>query len=69
MVQLPHGVAARSGKIHRRPFGAYASLHVYENIVAAGLARQCQQAQPCHRRGYKPINITVYTEGTGVTLT
>jgi S-adenosylmethionine synthetase len=34
-------------------------------VVAAGLARQCQ-VQVSYAIGYsKPINITVYTEGTG----
>ena len=37
-----------------------------KNIVAAGLARQCQ-VQVSYAIGVaEPINITVYTEGTGV---
>ena len=37
-----------------------------KNIVAAGLARQCQ-VQVSYAIGVaRPINITVYTEGTGV---
>ena len=37
-----------------------------KNIVAAGLAKQCQ-IQVAYAIGVaKPMNITVYTEGTGV---
>lgn len=37
-----------------------------KNVVAAGLARQCQ-VQVSYAIGVaRPINITVYTEGTGV---
>ena len=37
-----------------------------KNIVAAGLARQCQ-VQVAYAIGVaKPMNVTVYTEGTGV---
>src|SRR5690606_27220168 len=40
--------------------------YVAKNIVAAGLARQCQ-IQVSYAIGVaEPINITVYTEGTGV---
>jgi S-adenosylmethionine synthetase len=39
---------------------------VAKNIVAAGLARQCQ-IQVSYAIGVaKPMNITVYTEGTGL---
>jgi S-adenosylmethionine synthetase len=39
---------------------------VAKNIVAAGLARQCQ-IQVAYAIGVaKPMNVTVYTEGTGV---
>jgi S-adenosylmethionine synthetase len=39
---------------------------VAKNVVAAGLARQCQ-VQVSYAIGVaRPINITVYTEGTGV---
>src|SRR5471032_1342212 len=45
---------------------AYAARYVAKNVVAAGLARQCQ-VQVSYAIGVaKPINITVYTEGTGV---
>ena len=37
-----------------------------KNVVAAGLARQCQ-VQVAYAIGVaKPMNVTVYTEGTGV---
>jgi len=39
---------------------------VAKNIVAAGLARQCQ-IQVAYAIGVaRPMNVTVYTEGTGV---
>ena len=45
---------------------AYAARYVAKNIVAAGLATQCQ-VQVSYAIGVaEPINITVYTEGTGV---
>ena len=64
----PHGGGAFSGmdpsKVDRS--AAYAARYVAKNIVAAGLARQCQ-IQVSYAIGVaKPINITVYTEGTGV---
>jgi S-adenosylmethionine synthetase len=45
--------------------GAYAARYVAKNIVAAGLARQCQ-IQVAYAIGVaRPMNVTVYTEGTG----
>ncbi len=45
---------------------AYAARYVAKNIVAAGLAGQCQ-VQVSYAIGVaKPMNVTVYTEGTGV---
>ncbi|MEO7245716.1 MAG: methionine adenosyltransferase domain-containing protein, partial [Rubrivivax sp.] len=45
---------------------AYACRYVAKNIVAAGLARQCQ-IQVAYAIGVaRPMNVTVYTEGTGV---
>jgi S-adenosylmethionine synthetase len=39
---------------------------VAKNVVAAGLAKQCQ-IQVAYAIGVaKPMNVTVYTEGTGV---
>jgi S-adenosylmethionine synthetase len=44
---------------------AYAARYVAKNIVAAGLARQCQ-IQLAYAIGVaRPMNITVFTEGTG----
>ncbi len=64
----PHGGGAFSGKDPSKVdrSAAYAARYVAKNVVAAGLARQCQ-VQVSYAIGYsKPINITVYTEGTGV---
>jgi S-adenosylmethionine synthetase len=64
----PHGGGAFSGKDPSKVdrSAAYAARYVAKNVVAAGLARQCQ-LQVSYAIGYsKPINITVYTEGTGV---
>ena len=45
---------------------AYAARYVAKNVVAAGLAKQCQ-VQVAYAIGVaKPMNVTVYTEGTGV---
>jgi S-adenosylmethionine synthetase len=42
----------------------YAARYVAKNIVAAGLARQCQ-IQVAYAIGVaKPMNVTVYTEGS-----
>ena len=64
----PHGGGAFSGKDPTKVdrSAAYAARYVVKNIVAAGLAKQCQ-IQVSYAIGVaKPINITVYTEGTGV---
>ena len=63
----PHGGGAFSGKDPSKVdrSAAYAARYVAKNIVAAGLARQCQ-IQVAYAIGVaKPMNITVYTEGTG----
>jgi S-adenosylmethionine synthetase len=63
----PHGGGAFSGKDPSKVdrSAAYAARYVAKNIVAAGLARQCQ-IQVSYAIGVaKPINVTVYTEGTG----
>jgi S-adenosylmethionine synthetase len=63
-----HGGGAFSGKDPSKVdrSAAYAARYVAKNVVAAGLARQCQ-IQVSYAIGVaKPINITVYTEGTGV---
>ena len=64
----PHGGGAFSGKDPTKVdrSAAYACRYVAKNIVAAGLARQCQ-IQVAYAIGVaNPVNITVYTEGTGV---
>ena len=64
----PHGGGAFSGKDPSKVdrSAAYAARYVAKNIVAAGLATQCQ-VQVSYAIGVaEPINITVYTEGTGV---
>jgi S-adenosylmethionine synthetase len=63
----PHGGGAFSGKDPSKVdrSAAYAARYVAKNIVAAGLARQCQ-VQVSYAIGVaRPINVTVYTEGTG----
>jgi S-adenosylmethionine synthetase len=63
-----HGGGAFSGKDPSKVdrCAAYAARYVAKNIVAAGLARQCQ-IQVAYAIGVaKPMNVTVYTEGTGV---
>ena len=64
----PHGGGAFSGKDPSKVdrSAAYAARYVAKNIVAAGLATKCQ-VQVSYAIGVaEPINITVYTEGTGV---
>jgi S-adenosylmethionine synthetase len=64
----PHGGGAFSGKDPTKVdrSAAYAARYVAKNIVAAGLAKQCQ-IQVAYAIGVaQPMNITVYTEGTGV---
>jgi S-adenosylmethionine synthetase len=64
----PHGGGAFSGKDPTKVdrSAAYACRYVAKNIVAAGLARQCQ-IQVAYAIGVaQPMNVTVYTEGTGV---
>jgi len=63
----PHGGGAFSGKDPSKVdrSAAYAARYVAKNIVAAGLARQCQ-IQVAYAIGVaRPMNITVFTEGTG----
>jgi len=64
----PHGGGAFSGKDPSKVdrSAAYAARYVAKNIVAAGLARQCQ-VQISYAIGVaEPINITVHTGATGV---
>ena len=63
----PHGGGAFSGKDPSKVdrSAAYAARYVAKNVVAAGLARQCQ-VQVAYAIGVaRPMNVTVYTEGTG----
>jgi S-adenosylmethionine synthetase len=63
----PHGGGAFSGKDPSKVdrSAAYAARFVAKNIVAAGIARQCQ-VQVAYAIGVaRPMNVTVYTEGTG----
>ncbi|HTP48592.1 MAG TPA: methionine adenosyltransferase [Casimicrobiaceae bacterium] len=63
----PHGGGAFSGKDPSKVdrSAAYAARYVAKNIVAAGIATQCQ-VQLSYAIGVaQPINVTVYTEGTG----
>ena len=63
----PHGGGAFSGKDPSKVdrSSAYAARYVAKNVVAAGLARQCQ-VQVAYAIGVaRPMNVTVYTEGTG----
>ncbi len=64
----PHGGGAFSGKDPTKVdrSAAYAARYVAKNIVAAGLASTCE-VQVSYAIGVaRPINITVYTKGTGV---
>ncbi len=63
----PHGGGAFSGKDPSKVdrSAAYAARYVAKNIVAAGIATQCQ-VQLSYAIGVaRPINVTVYTENTG----
>jgi len=63
----PHGGGAFSGKDPSKVdrSAAYAARYVAKNIVAAGIARQCQ-VQLSYAIGVaRPINVTVYTDGSG----
>ena len=64
----PHGGGAFSGKDATKVdrSAAYACRYVAKNIVAAGLARVCQ-VQVAYAIGVaEPMNVTVFTNGTGV---
>ena len=64
----PHGGGAFSGKDPSKVdrSAAYAARYVAKNVVAAGLATQCQ-VQVAYAIGVaRPMNITINTQGTGV---
>ena len=64
----PHGGGAFSGKdltkVDRS--AAYAARHAAKNVVAAGLARQCEIALAYAIGVAKPVSFQVNTRGTGV---
>ena len=63
----PHGGGAFSGKDPSKVdrSAAYAARYVAKNIVAAGIATQCQ-VQVSYAIGVaRPINVTIYTDDTG----
>src|ERR1700758_1852516 len=63
----PHGGGAFSGKDPTKVdrSAAYAARYVAKNVVASGLAKQCQ-VQIAYAIGVaKPVGINVYTFGTG----
>ena len=64
----PHGGGAFSGKDPSKVdrSAAYAARYVAKNVVAAGLARECQVPISYAIGVAEPINITVHTNGTGV---
>ena len=64
----PHGGGAFSGKDPTKVdrSAAYAARHVCKNIVAAGLAKQCE-LQLAYAIGVAhPVSLLVDTKGTGV---
>ncbi|MGN1019695.1 MAG: methionine adenosyltransferase [Aristaeellaceae bacterium] len=64
----PHGGGAFSGKDPTKVdrSAAYAARHVAKNVVAAGLARQCQ-IQLAYAIGVaNPVSLLIDTRGTGV---
>ena len=64
----PHGGGAFSGKDPSKVdrSAAYAARYVAKNVVAAGLATQCQ-VQVAYAIGVaRPMNITINTHGTGI---
>ncbi|MFZ4550295.1 MAG: methionine adenosyltransferase [Aquabacterium sp.] len=64
----PHGGGAFSGKDPTKVdrSAAYAARYVAKNVVAAGLAKQCQ-VQVAYAIGVaRPMNVTINTYGTGV---
>jgi S-adenosylmethionine synthetase len=63
----PHGGGAFSGKDPSKVdrSAAYAARYAAKNVVAAGLARQCE-IQVSYAIGIaRPVSVTVYTFGTG----
>ncbi len=63
----PHGGGCFSGKDPTKVdrSGAYAARHIARNIVAAGLARQCQTALAYAIGVAQPVGFSIDTFGTG----
>jgi S-adenosylmethionine synthetase len=63
-----HSGAALSGKDPMRVdrVGAYAARHAAKNVVAAGLARQCEIGLSYSIGQSRPVSLQVQTFGTGV---
>ncbi|MCR4887231.1 MAG: methionine adenosyltransferase, partial [Clostridiales bacterium] len=64
----PHGGGAFSGKDPTKVdrSAAYAARHAAKNVVAAGLARQCEIALAYAIGVARPVSFQVNTRGTGV---
>ena len=64
----PHGGGAFSGKDPTKVdrSAAYAARHAAKNVVAAGLARQCEIALAYAIGVAKPVSFQVNTRGTGI---
>ena len=64
----PHGGGAFSGKDPTKVdrSAAYAARHAAKNVVAAGLARQCEIALAYAIGVARPVSYQVNTRGTGV---
>ena len=64
----PHGGGAFSGKDPTKVdrSGAYAARHAAKNVVAAGLAKQCEIALAYAIGVAKPVSFQVNTRGTGI---
>ncbi len=64
----PHGGGAFSGKDPTKVdrSAAYAARHAAKNVVAAGLAKQCEVALAYAIGVAKPVSFAVDTRGTGI---
>ena len=64
---VPHGSGALSGKgpEHPKRLGAYLARYIAKNMVAAGLARQCQVTLGYAVGVREPVLVQVDTFGTG----
>ncbi|MBR3109161.1 MAG: methionine adenosyltransferase [Clostridia bacterium] len=64
----PHGGGTFSGKDPTKVYrsAAYAARHAAKNVVAAGLAKQCEIALAYAIGVAKPVSFQVNTRGTGI---